>query len=180
MRCLMPGRVTLPNKGIPHLPQFQFHGCRRPPRVAAPSSCHSQGCSVYPLRLSLIFAQFLLNVRSSASVKALSSFCTIPSLISPSALLFCDRTFQHAWNSDRSELQSRKRKVGTTPLCGAMWERAELWGVQLSKDRVVSSRETVIWQWNHRILLQMSQDSLRKYHKFAKCLRPLAFVGSLN
>lgn len=120
MRCLMPGRVTPPNKGIPHLPQFQLHGCHGCQGVAAPSSCQWLGL----LRVLSVPQSYICTV----SIKALSSLPTNPSLISPSALLFCDCTFQHTWNSDRGELRSTKRKVGTTPFCGAMWKRAELWG----------------------------------------------------
>lgn len=132
MRCLMLGRVTPPNKGIPHIPQFQLHGCGVWQSVAAPlppppppPAAHGQGCLVYSLCLWLTFAQFLLTVRSCASIKTPLSLHTIPSLISCSALLFCDRTFQHMWNSYRCELWCRKKKVRTTPFCGAMRERAE-------------------------------------------------------
>lgn len=44
MRCLMQGRVTLANKGIPHIPQFHLHGYLSWQMVPAPSSNHRQGC----------------------------------------------------------------------------------------------------------------------------------------
>lgn len=73
MRCLMPGRVTPPNKGIPH-----------PPSSSSLDVVAGQGSHLQPAVMAraapftllvprLFFAQFLLNVRSSASIKTVFS-----------------------------------------------------------------------------------------------------------